>query len=388
MREYIEMVRKADDLTEEKPRVEAMKKRVFICLLTFVMVLIAGCSAGPDTEANEIKEAKEKTELPVIRITDEEAADNNEPEEEIEENTEEDAVKKEDIVILHTNDVHCGVDMNIGYAGVSAYKKQVEAEGKPVFLIDVGDEINGGFMGDITKGESIIRVMNEMGYNLAVPGNHEFDYGVDNFFRLTEMADFPYICCNFIDLKTGEPALEPYRIEEIGGWRIAFVGVTSPNVILNDKKKTFKNKDGENVYSFMEGEDGGSMYKTIQESVDAARAEGVDYCILLSHLGTKPEESPYTVYETVENTRGIDIVLDAHSHVIIDAEKVKNADGKEISVTQCGYFVQALGKLTIDENGNMESTLIQEYDEKDEAIIAALERETRFYEEILSKGGR
>ena len=113
----------------------------------------------------------------------------------------------------------------------------------------------------------------------------------------------------------------------------------------------------------------------------------MDYCILLSHLGTKSEESPYTVYEAVENTRGIDIVLDAHSHVIIDAEKVKNADGQEISVTQCGYFVQALGKLTIDENGNIESTRIQEYDEKDEGIVEALERETRFYEEILSKGG-
>ena len=97
--------------------------------------------------------------------------------------------------------------------------------------------------------------------------------------------------------------------------------------------------------------------------------------------------STQTVYEAVENTRGIDIVLDAHSHVIIDAEKVKNADGQEISVTQCGYFVQALGKLTIDENGNIESTLIQEYDEKDEVIVEALERETRFYEEILSKGG-
>ena len=370
-------------------------RRIRVCLILILMVLMTGCAAEPEAEVNE---TEEETEVPVTMMPDDEAAC-NEPEEDIEESTEEgtdesteestaaESVKKEDIVILHTNDVHCGVDMNIGYAGVSAYKKQVEAEGKPVYLIDVGDEINGGFMGDITKGESIIRIMNEMGYDLAVPGNHEFDYGVDNFFRLTEMADFPYICCNFIDLETSAPVLDPYRIEEIGGWKIAFVGVTSPNVILNDKNKTFKNKDGENIYSFMEGEDGIDMYRTIQESVDAARAEGVDYCILLSHLGTKSEESPYTVYEAVENTRGIDIVLDAHSHVIIDAEKVKNADGQEISVTQCGYFVQALGKLTIDENGNIESTLIQEYDEKDEVIVEALERETRFYEEILSKGG-
>lgn len=367
-----------------------MRNRISVCLFTFLIVLLTGCSPSADVEIKDegIKDAeiKKETELPVIIINDEETAEDTGQVEEAEESAEDESKKREEIVILHTNDVHCGVDENIGYAGVSAYKKQIAAEGKPVFLIDVGDEINGGFMGDITKGESIIRVMNEMGYNLAVPGNHEFDYGVDNFLRLTEMADFPYICCNFMDLGTGKTVLDPYRIEEIGGWRIAFVGVTTPNVILNDKKKTFKNREGEYAYGFMEGDEGRNMYAAVQESVDAARAEGVDYCILLSHLGTKPEESPYTVYEAVQNTRGIDAVLDAHSHVIIDAEKVKNADGEEISVTQCGYFVQALGKLTIDENGNMESTLIQEYDEKDDAIIVALKRETKYYEDILSKG--
>ena len=118
------------------------------------------------------------------------------------------------IVILHTNDVHCGIDpvadeetgavTNVGYAGVAAYKAEMEAQygAENVTLVDAGDAIQGGPIGTLSKGSYIVDIMNEVGYDLAIPGNHEFDYGMDNFLSLAkEKAEYTYLCCNFTDLE-------------------------------------------------------------------------------------------------------------------------------------------------------------------------------------------
>ena len=122
------------------------------------------------------------------------------------------------IVILHTNDVHCGIDQttdeetgavtNIGYAGVAAYKAEMEAQygADNVILVDGGDAIQGGPIGTLSKGSYIVDIMNQVGYDLAVPGNHEFDYGMDNFLDLAEnRAEYPYLC------GTGSPTHRPIR---------------------------------------------------------------------------------------------------------------------------------------------------------------------------------
>ena len=94
-----------------------------------------------------------------------------------------------DIVILFTSDVHCGIDQGFGYAGVAAVRDYLEAHGNAVILVDDGDSIQGEPIGTMTKGEALIDLMNTVGYSVAIPGNHEFDYGMDQFLALAVQAD-------------------------------------------------------------------------------------------------------------------------------------------------------------------------------------------------------
>ena len=109
------------------------------------------------------------------------------------ESSEEPAEKNGDIYILYTSDVHCGVDQGFGYAGLKQVRDTLEAEGYETLLVDDGDSIQGEVLGTLTKGEAIIDLMNDVGYDVAIPGNHEFDYGMERFLELTEKAEFPYI---------------------------------------------------------------------------------------------------------------------------------------------------------------------------------------------------
>lgn len=290
-----------------------------------------------------------------------------------------------DIIILHTNDVHCGVDNNIGYAGVAAYKKELEADGKTVFLVDDGDEIQGGIMGSLTRGESIIRIMNRTGYELAVPGNHDFDYGVDRLLELAKMADFPYICCNFVDMRTGKSVFEPYTIQRIGERRVAFIGAVTPNTITESTPTYFEDKNGRQIYGFLRDEDGSSLYGAIQKAVDEAREDSAEYCILMSHLGIDEDDSPFTSREVIANTTGLDAVIDGHSHSIIDGEEVKDKEGRTVLLAQAGYQIPAFGRLTIKADGSIKSELIQEYDKKDEEITAAIGEERAVFEDKLKE---
>ena len=128
----------------------------------------------------------------------------------------------QDLVVLFTSDVHCGVDQGFGYVGLQAVKEQMEAAGNHVILVDDGDSIQGEPLGTLTTGEESIELMNDMGYEIAIPGNHEFDYGMDRFLELAEMAEFPYISCNFN--KEGELIFDPYVIKEFDEVKVAFVG--------------------------------------------------------------------------------------------------------------------------------------------------------------------
>ena len=102
-----------------------------------------------------------------------------------------------DVVILFTSDVHCGVDQGFGYAGLQGIHDYLVAEGNDVILVDDGDNIQGEPIGTMTKGEALVDLMNQMGYSVAIPGNHEFDYGMDQFLSLAEKAKFDYVSCNF-----------------------------------------------------------------------------------------------------------------------------------------------------------------------------------------------
>ena len=113
-----------------------------------------------------------------------------------------------EIIILHTNDIHCGISDNLGIDKVSQYKKNLKKEGYPVALVDAGDAIQGAPIGTLSNGESIIKIMNAVGFDFAIPGNHEFDYGMERFLKLASRQKCGYYSCNFVDVKTRKPILK------------------------------------------------------------------------------------------------------------------------------------------------------------------------------------
>ena len=274
-------------------------------------------------------------------------------------------VYAEDIVVLFTNDVHCAVDQNWGYKGVAAFKQAYEKITPYVYLVDNGDNIQGDVYGAISRGEYIIDFMNAAGYDLAILGNHEFDYGMDRIAELAAMADYPYTDCNITYTGTGESKLDflqPYVIAEFGDTKVGFVGVATPNSIATSTP-TFFQEDGEFVYSFGAGEKGAVMYDLVQKAVDDARAEGADYVILLTHLGVEDEDAPYRSIDVINNTTGVDACLDAHSHSVIPMDMVPNKEGVEIPLSSTGTKLANIGVLTITEDGKISTKLFESFDD-------------------------
>lgn len=259
---------------------------------------------------------------------------------------EEAAPEHSPVVVLYTNDVHCGYADNIGYAGLAAYKKAFEKAGNEVLLVDNGDAIQGDTIGTLSKGEYIIDMMNYVGYDVATIGNHEFDYGMDQFMALTEKANFPYVSANFVDLE-GKPFFDAYKIIEAGGWKIAFVGASTPETLFKSNPVNFQDAEGNFIYSFCGDNDGKSLYEAVQKAVDAARAEGADIVIVMSHLGTDAASVPFTSSDLITNTTGVNAVLDGHSHSTWEQELVKNAAGEDVILSSTGTKLENLGALTI-----------------------------------------
>jgi 2',3'-cyclic-nucleotide 2'-phosphodiesterase (5'-nucleotidase family) len=250
--------------------------------------------------------------------------------------------------------VHCGVDQGFGYAGLEQIRKHLQAQGYDVILVDNGDNIQGDLIGSKSKGEVPIDLMNKMGYNVAIPGNHEFDYGMDQFLSLAEKAEFPYISCNF--QCRGENVFEPYVILEAGGKKIGFVGVTTPETIVSSTPTHFQDEEGNYIYSFLQDETGEALYSAVQSAVDDAREEGAEYVIVMGHMGNVETNRPYTYADVIANTSGIDAFLDGHSH---DTDQVvmKDKDGKSVPRSACGTKLQGIGWCMIPEEGELSTDI-------------------------------
>lgn len=264
------------------------------------------------------------------------------------------AALSKDVVVLFTSDVHCGIDQGFGYVGLAAVRDAMEAAGNHVLLVDNGDSIQGEPIGTMTTGEANIKLMNAVGYDIAIPGNHEFDYGMERFLELTKLAEFPYISVNFN--KEGELVFEPYVIKEFDGVKIAFVGMTTPKTITSSTPKYFQNDAGEFIYGFMQDETGEKLYAAVQSAVDAARAEGAAYVVAMGHLGNEASCKPWTYADVIANTTGIDAFLDGHSH---DTDQVEmlNKDGAKVLRSGCGTKLQGVGYLRISAKGELSAGL-------------------------------
>lgn len=296
--------------------------------------------------------------------------------------------KSNDIVILHTDDAHCGVNDNLGYAGVAAYKAEMEKTHNYVALVDCGDAIQGESIGTLSAGAYLVDIMNEVGYDFATFGNHEFDYKLPQLAKLTKQAKYQYLACNFkyIGKGTSDLNYKPYEIVTYGDKKVAFIGIVTPESFTKSTPAYFQDESGNYIYSFSEDETGTALYETVQKTVDEARAAGADYVIAMGHLGNEGITDRWTSKAVIANTTGIDAVLDGHDHVA-GVQKVANKDGKQIVLTEPGTKFENLGKLTIKTDGTITAELIspKEFTEKDAGITAYITKLTDTFKEYVSK---
>jgi len=273
----------------------------------------------------------------------------NEKEEEENENEIDD-----EIVIIHTNDVHCGLLDYIGYDGVQLYKRELQKKYKYILTIDTGDHIQGDTIGVLSKGLDIINIMNEIGYNVTILGNHEFDYDMEALQNCNNTLDNGgYICTNFCYRKNKTSVFPPYKIIEIGGKKLGFIAVLTPTTLTKTYLYKFKDDEGKLLYDFLSDNNCKELYEIVQNYIDFLN-ETVDYVILLSHIGNEGD-SIYSTDELLKNLNGIDVVLDGHTHKVYNKTS-KDKDGKDIKIIQGGTKLSHFGVIKINITSNETST--------------------------------
>lgn len=288
------------------------------------------------------------------------------------------------VSIVFTNDVHCAIDQQvdkdgnvtgIGYAGVAAYanaQKGLYGAGN-VTLVDAGDAIQGGPVGTLTKGSALVQIMNAVGYDYAIPGNHEFDYGMDQFNALVKQAGATYLSCNFTKLNADGSkasvfapfAIEAYKDADVaaddadGVLKVAYVGISTPETLTKSSPANFQDAAGNYIYGFCQDETGEALYAAVQSAVDEARAQGADYVVAVGHLGIEGTTSRWTSEAVIKHTAGIDALIDGHSHEAYDKtvgsegaagaiQTLANSDGDKVVLVQTGTKLANVGNLLID----------------------------------------
>ena len=282
---------------------------------------------------------------------------------------------KSDVTILYTNDVHTYIDKQspkLTYAAIADLKQSYQNAGKDVLLVDAGDHVQGTAYGSMDEGASIIKLMNAAGYDVATPGNHEFDYGMDRAKAIMKEADYPYLSCNWVDLRTGLRVLPSVKVFVRGGRRIAFVGVTTPETFTKSTPAYFMDKaQRKYIYDIQGGEDGKKLYDAVQKAIDKAKLLA-DVVIGLGHLGVDPSSSPWTSEEVIAHTSGFDAFIDGHSHTVMENKQVQDASGKAVTLTQTGSYFANVGEMTIAADGTITTKLIPTHEGMD-ATIAAMQ---------------
>lgn len=308
-----------------------------------------------------------------------------------------------DIVVLYTNDVHCGVDQvvkdgvvkNIGYAGVAALKKEMEARvgENNVTLADAGDAVQGDAIGTLSQGQYLVSIMNQVGYDIFVPGNHEFDYGMDRMQELMKNLNAKVISSNFTDLKAKKLVYEPYTIVTYGqgdkAKKIAYVGITTPESFTKSTPAYFQDNKGNFIYGFKEGGNGKELYDAVQNAVNSAEAQGADYVVAIGHLGIDSQSSPWQSTDVIKHTTGIDAFIDGHSHSTVESQMVQNAADKKVLLTQTGTKLASIGQMVIKADGSISTKLITGYSKQDNATADFIKNiEKDFADDLAQKVGK
>lgn len=272
------------------------------------------------------------------------------------------AEKSNDIVILYTNDTHAYIDGPLSFDTIGALKKNLEKQYRYVLLVDAGDHLQGTAFGSMDQGASVLQLMNKAGYDLATPGNHEFDYGMDIFLERAREAEFPYLSCNLYhqeDGVRGENLLESFQAYHFGKEIVAFIGITTPETIVKSTPAYFQDENGSFCYGISGGDDGQALYDDVQFAVNAIRRAGATKVIAVGHLGDDPSSSPWTSEEVIAHVSGLDAFIDGHSHSEVSGQQILGADGEPVLLTQTGEYLNNVGIMVIDyETGEIQSDLI------------------------------
>lgn len=258
-------------------------------------------------------------------------------------------------VILHSNDVHGAI---AGYANMAALAADYEAKGAKVIIADAGDFSQGTVYVSSSKGADAVSMMNAAGYDIAIPGNHEFDYGYAQLVENLKSAKFDTICCNILDAD-GNLVFAPSKVVDVDGVKIGFIGVNTPESQTKANPALIKG------LKWLAGE---GMVKAVQAEADKL-ADTVDVTIVISHLGVDDSSVPNTSYDLLKGLNGVDFIIDGHSHTVMTA-----GDNKE-PIQSTGTAFANIGVIVIDnEKKAIESNELVEITKdsaKDETVAAA-----------------
>ncbi len=253
------------------------------------------------------------------------------------------------LVIVHTNDIHGYAvtdpsEPSVGYAQIKQYTTDAKSTGADVLLLDAGDASQGQPIVNLSKGANAIQFMNITGYDAMCPGNHEFDWGVDQFLQNVGNAAFPVLCANM--LRTSDKTLyfEPYKIFETGNYKVGIIGLDTPETLTKANPALMQN------VSFLMGDD---LYACAQQYVDELKAAECDLIVVLGHLGVDDESAGNRSTDVIANTTGIDLFIDGHSHVELNEEvQQKHEEGAEDVPTtllvSTGSYGHNIGEVVFD----------------------------------------
>ena len=258
---------------------------------------------------------------------------------------------KKTIVVLYENDAHCNID---GYTKIAGLRDAInQSDTAYAIAVCVGDYLQGGTSGAVSRGQYVVDIMRHVGYSAVTLGNHEFDYGVPRMKELLAQLNSPIVCANFYDAGATKSYYPPYVIQRVGDKRIAFVGAVTPETMILESY-AFHDDSGKVVYDLKPD----SFYPLVQQAVDDARNEGADHVVLISHVGEETQSMGFDSHRLVAATKGIDVVLDGHSHNTIPHAPEANLEGKLIDISQTGTQFSNIGKLLITPDGHCQTFLI------------------------------
>lgn len=278
-------------------------------------------------------------------------------------------IQQNQIVVLYTNDIHGGISDNsqysgtstsLGFAGLAAVKEQARKSAADVTLVDLGDALQGSVVGSESEGMDILDMMNQVGYDYQVMGNHEFDYGMEKALSFISNAKATYLGVNFIDLKSDKNITQPYAIKEYSvagkSVKVAYIGVLTPENITKGDAGMFQDDDGNYTYSFY-GEDTNKFYGAVQGAIDEAKSQGADYIIGAGHLGDEGITEGWSSREVIGNTEGFDVFLDGHAHSFLKGDVLKDKKGEDVLLSSSGTKLDNIGalRITVNEDGSLSS---------------------------------